>query len=159
MTHFQAISWLSCTLIPRHAFLWTSRLKTHQPAATTAWWPAPPPSIPPSQTSSPVAARPQEKFLRQRWNRQLTWDAPRVRTYTQTMTCDEAENQRPLAGQKRPNRPAMAEFRPENKKAKIEVTLASSESGQLSQIESEFQILKSLIPDIANRQQINEVSL
>ena len=76
-----------------------------------------------------------------------------------TMTCDEAENQRPLAGQKRPNRPAMAEFRPDNKKAKIEVTLASSESGQLSQIESEFQILKSLIPDIANRQQINEVSL
>ena len=53
----------------------------------------------------------------------------------------------------------MAEFRPDNKKAKIEVTLASSESGQLSQIESEFQILKSLIPDIANRQQINEVSL
>merc|ERR1712018_891957 len=76
-----------------------------------------------------------------------------------TMTCDEAENQRPLAGQKRPNRPAMAEFRPENKKAKIEVTLASSESGQLSQIESEFQILKSLIPDIANRQQINELEI
>lgn len=71
------------------------------------------------------------------------------------MTCDEAENQRPLAGTKRP---AMAEFQPGNKKAKIEVTLASSESGQLSQIESEFQILKSLIPDIANRQQINEVS-
>ena len=45
----------------------------------------------------------------------------------------------------------------EAKKAKIEVTLASSEAGQLGQIESEFQILKSLIPDIANRQQINEV--
>eukprot|EP00093_Oithona_nana_P014396 14396.XXX_293519_293186_1 [CDS] Oithona nana genome sequencing. len=72
------------------------------------------------------------------------------------MTCDEAENQRPLAGTKRP---AMAEFQPGNKKAKIEVTLASSESGQLSQIESEFQILKSLIPDIANRQQINELEI
>ena len=45
----------------------------------------------------------------------------------------------------------------EAKKAKIEVTLASSEANQLGQIESEFQILKSLIPDIANRQQINEV--
>ena len=43
------------------------------------------------------------------------------------------------------------------KKAKIEVNLASSEAGQLNQIESEFQILKSLIPDIANRKQINEV--
>merc|ERR1712018_403005 len=53
----------------------------------------------------------------------------------------------------------MAEFQPGNKKAKIEVTLASSESGQLSQIESEFQILKSLIPDIANRQQINELQI
>ena len=70
------------------------------------------------------------------------------------MTCDEAENQRPR-GQKRPA--TNLEFG--QKKAKIEVTLASSESGQLSQIESEFQILKSLIPDIANRQQINEVSL
>merc|ERR1712018_1061881 len=53
----------------------------------------------------------------------------------------------------------MAEFQPGNKKAKIEVTLASSESGQLSQIESEFQILKSLIPEIANRQQINELEI
>ena len=45
------------------------------------------------------------------------------------------------------------------KKAKIEVTLAASEAGQLTQIESEFQILKSLIPNIADKQQINEVSL
>ena len=45
------------------------------------------------------------------------------------------------------------------KKAKIEVTLASSEASQLTQIESEFQILKSLIPEIANRQQINEVRI
>ena len=45
----------------------------------------------------------------------------------------------------------------EAKKAKIEVTLATSEASQLGQIESEFQILKSLIPNIANRQQINEV--
>ena len=72
------------------------------------------------------------------------------------MTCDEAENQRPR-GQKRPASTNL-EFGPGKKKATIEVTLASSESGQLSQIESEFQILKSLIPDIANRQQINEVS-
>ena len=43
------------------------------------------------------------------------------------------------------------------KMSKIEVTLASSEAGQLGQIESEFQILKSLIPNIANKQQINEV--
>ena len=43
------------------------------------------------------------------------------------------------------------------KKAKIEVTLAASEAGQLTQIESEFQILKSLIPNIADKQQINEV--
>ena len=71
------------------------------------------------------------------------------------MTCDEAENTRP--GQKRPRAQTNVEF--PGKKARIEVTLASSESGQLSQIESEFQILKSLIPDIANRQQINEVSL
>ena len=47
----------------------------------------------------------------------------------------------------------------EAKKAKIEVTLATSEANQLGQIESEFQILKSLIPDIANRQQINEVCI
>ena len=45
------------------------------------------------------------------------------------------------------------------KKAKIEVTLSSSEAGQLHQIESEFQILKSLIPNIADKPQINEVSL
>ena len=45
------------------------------------------------------------------------------------------------------------------KKAKIEVTLAASEAGQLTQIESEFQILKSLIPNIANKQQINEVRI
>ena len=35
----------------------------------------------------------------------------------------------------------------EAKKAKIEVTLATSEASQLGQIESEFQILKSLIPN------------
>jgi hypothetical protein len=44
------------------------------------------------------------------------------------------------------------------KKAKIEVTLAASEKGQMNQIESEFQILKSLIPNIAERKQINEVN-
>ena len=46
-----------------------------------------------------------------------------------------------------------------SKRAKIEVTLAASEAGQMTQIESEFQILKSLIPNIANKQQINEVRI
>ena len=46
----------------------------------------------------------------------------------------------------------------DEKRARIEVTLATSESHQLSQIESEFQILKSLIPNIADRKQINEVN-
>lgn len=76
------------------------------------------------------------------------------------MTCDtEKENSAPL------KRSATAPDQEEElmsseqqpKKAKIEVTLAASEAGQLTQIESEFQVLKSLIPDIANRQQINEV--
>merc|ERR1739844_729170 len=46
-----------------------------------------------------------------------------------------------------------------SKRAKIEVTLAASEAGQMTQIESEFQILKSLIPNIANKQQINELEI
>ncbi len=45
------------------------------------------------------------------------------------------------------------------KKAKIEVTLSTSEAGQLPQIQSEFEILKSLIPNIADRKQINEVRI
>lgn len=45
----------------------------------------------------------------------------------------------------------------DEKRTRIEVTLANSESHQLSQIESEFQILKSLIPNIADKKQINEV--
>ena len=46
-----------------------------------------------------------------------------------------------------------------SKRAKIEVTLAASEAGQMTQIEYEFQIMKSLIPNIANKQQINEVRI
>ena len=78
------------------------------------------------------------------------------------MTCGETNKDSQQQSNKRSHSslPNM-EQRPleaiEAKKAKIEVTLASSEAGQLGQIESEFQILKSLIPDIANRQQINEV--
>ena len=150
MHHFTPFSWLSCTLSsPRHAFLWTSRLKTHQPAA----------ALPPSPPPLTVRRRPQENLEKRLGNFSWPERLEECRATLIIMTCDEAENQRPLAGTKRPNsRPVMAEFQPGNKKAKIEVTLASSESGQLSQIESEFQILKSLIPDIANRQQINEVS-
>lgn len=69
------------------------------------------------------------------------------------MTC-EKENSSPGSNKRSAED---SEAAVEVKKAKIEVTLAASEAGQLTQIESEFQILKSLIPDIANRQQINEV--
>ena len=79
------------------------------------------------------------------------------------MTCGETNKDSQPQSNKRSHSSGLPnmEQRPleaiEAKKAKIEVTLASSEAGQLGQIESEFQILKSLIPDIANRQQINEV--
>ena len=77
------------------------------------------------------------------------------------MTCGETNKDSQQQSNKRSHSslPNM-EQRPleaiEAKKAKIEVTLASSEAGQLGQIESEFQILKSLIPDIANRQQLSD---
>ena len=76
------------------------------------------------------------------------------------MTCGESNKpEQNSSNKRRSSSPNMErDRRPlEAKKAKIEVTLASSEANQLGQIESEFQILKSLIPDIANRQQINEV--
>ena len=75
------------------------------------------------------------------------------------MTCGESNKADQQSSNKRSSSsPNMDQRRPlEAKKAKIEVTLASSEANQLGQIESEFQILKSLIPDIANRRQINEV--
>ena len=77
---------------------------------------------------------------------QLTRDTRRVK-----MTCGDTE----VTNSNKRSAPRDVELNA--KKAKIEVTLASSEAGQLTQIESEFQILKSLIPEIANRQQINEV--
>ena len=75
------------------------------------------------------------------------------------MTCGESNKTDQQTSKKRSSSsPNMDQRRPlEAKRAKIEVTLASSEANQLGQIESEFQILKSLIPNIANRQQINEV--
>ena len=72
------------------------------------------------------------------------------------MTCGESGKDQQKSN-KRSSSSNMDSSRLEAKKAKIEVTLANSEASQLGQIESEFQILKSLIPDIANRQQINEV--
>ena len=75
------------------------------------------------------------------------------------MTCGEYNKTDQQTSNKRSSSsPNMDQRRPlEAKRAKIEVTLASSEANQLGQIESEFQTLKSLIPNIANRQQINEV--
>merc|ERR1719433_1515747 len=77
------------------------------------------------------------------------------------MTCGESNKADQQPSNKRSSSsPNMDQRSPlEAKRAKIEVTLASSEASQLGQIESEFQILKSLIPDIANRQQINELEI
>ena len=79
------------------------------------------------------------------------------------MTCGEKNSSNGGDQQKSNKRNSSSNMessqRLEAKKAKIEVTLATSEANQLGQIESEFQILKSLIPDIANRQQINEVCI
>merc|ERR1712226_1226416 len=58
-----------------------------------------------------------------------------------------------------PHHPTISSLDLKSKRAKIEVTLAASEAGQMTQIESEFQILKSLIPNIANKQQINELEI
>ncbi len=82
------------------------------------------------------------------------------------MTCDQ-ENTVPkkeATGTKRSsdsgvNPAGVSEEKKARTKPEIEVTLAPSELGQLSQIESEFRILKSLIPNIADRSQINEVIL
>ena len=74
------------------------------------------------------------------------------------MTCgSKTEEKSVKSSTAKRNSTSPLEFK--TKKAKIEVTLAASEAGQLTQIESEFQILKSLIPNIANKQQINEVRM
>lgn len=75
------------------------------------------------------------------------------------MTCDNSEVCETKSYKRRSSSSSSdSRMQQDEKRARIEVTLATSESHQLSQIESEFQILKSLIPNIADRKQINEVN-